>query len=59
MSDHYSHKFGYLCFECMSELQSKAGQTTIDDFMKSPKASGNHLAEGATLDDIEAEFERR
>lgn len=55
MSDHYSEEFGYLCFECMTELQSKAGEITIGDFMASPKGAGKS-AEAATLDDIDEAF---
>ncbi|WP_273209000.1 hypothetical protein [Marinobacter subterrani] len=55
MCDNYSDQFGYLCFECMTELQSKAGNITIGDFMASPKGA-DKPAEPATLDDIDAAF---
>lgn len=56
MSDNYSKEFGYLCFECMSELQSKAGEITIADFMASPKGADKR-AEPATLEGIDEAFD--
>lgn len=37
MCDHYSEAYGYICNECLSELQGKVGEVTIEEFMASPK----------------------
>jgi hypothetical protein len=39
MCDHYSHEYGYICNECLSELKEKPF-CDIEDFMNSPKNIG-------------------
>ena len=36
MCDHYSHEFGYICYECLSELKELPFKD-IEDFMDSYK----------------------
>lgn len=36
MCDHYSHTYGYICWECLRELKSKP-YTDIEEFMNSHK----------------------
>jgi len=55
MCDYYSHDFGYICYECKSELEQK-GACDITDFMDSKKVAYEDQYWGKFVDSV---FTRR
>ena len=39
MCDHHSYEYGYICYDCLSELVQKGRDTNIEEFMESPKVT--------------------
>lgn len=53
MCDHYSSEHGYVCHDCLSELQGKVGQMSIGEFMASRKGEDkrNEMASEKNIND--------
>lgn len=58
MCDHHSGTFGYICYECKSELIDTRGTTTIGEFMKTPKLEYSRDGTYAWESYVDNTFER-
>lgn len=57
MCDFYSDTFGYLCYDCLQELKSCNGSTTISQFMATPSKLYKRSYEWENY--VESEFKSR
>jgi hypothetical protein len=47
MCDRYSHKYGYICWECFEELVARGEGTSIIEFMATPREEDGPTKEDA------------
>ena len=59
MCNRYSHKYGYICYECFKELTEKYTGHSIKEFMESEKDenSFDDYKKKAFIEYCEVEFE--
>lgn len=60
MCNFHSDHYGYLCYDCLTELKNAIPDTSVEDFMSSSKVGdyGREMMRRSALKFIEQEFKQ-